>query len=117
MLRITAASIQVVGGVDKDGHGDPEPGTCHQGLALIADPLASLVAPTGGASQASVKLTKGSLTINPGVYSSIKVSGDATLTLKPGIYIITGGGLYRERQLLASTATARGPLQRRQGLL
>ena len=33
-----------------------------------------------------------SLTINPGIYSSISVSGNATLTLSPGTYVIAGGG-------------------------
>ena len=34
-----------------------------------------------------------SATINPGVYSQITVSGNASLTLVSGIYIIAGGGL------------------------
>ena len=32
-------------------------------------------------------------TVNPGVYSSIKVSGNGSLILNPGTYIIVGGGL------------------------
>ena len=31
-------------------------------------------------------------TIGPGVYSQITVSGNASLTLNPGIYVIAGGG-------------------------
>ena len=68
----------------------PSPTT---GVAVIADPLASLAAPTGGTNQGSVNLSKGSQTISPGIYSSISVSGKGTsLVLKPGVYIIKGGG-------------------------
>jgi streptogramin lyase len=37
--------------------------------------------------------SKGSYTINPGIYSQINVSGSANLTMNPGIYIIEGGGV------------------------
>jgi hypothetical protein len=89
--QITAASIQVVGGY-QDGQAalTPAPVT---GVAVVADPLAGLVAPTGGTFQGSVSLRHGSLTINPGIYTSIRVSGDGSLTLNPGVYIIAGGGL------------------------
>ena len=32
------------------------------------------------------------LTISPGIYPSISVSGSGKLTMQPGIYVITGGG-------------------------
>jgi hypothetical protein len=89
---VTAGSIQVVGGASASGGAvlSPAPVT---GAASVPDPLAGLAAPSGGTSQGSVNLTKGSLTINPGIYSQIKVSGTSTsLTMSPGIYIIAGGG-------------------------
>jgi parallel beta-helix repeat protein len=90
--QVTAASIRVVGGVDLDGQATLSPAPV-MGVGAVPDPLAGLVAPTGGTAQGSVSLNKGSLTINPGVYQSIKVSGSASLTLNPGVYVIAGGGL------------------------
>ena len=88
---IAAASIQVVGGVHStdDATLSPAPTT---GVAPLADPLAGLPSPSAGTSLGAVNLTKGSLTIGPGTYSQIKVSGKASLTLLPGVYVITGGG-------------------------
>jgi ELWxxDGT repeat protein len=41
----------------------------------------------------SVKITGGTVTLQPGIYSQISVSGNANLTLLPGLYILAGGGL------------------------
>jgi hypothetical protein len=88
--QINAGKILVVGGVSRSGTPvlNPTPIT---GVSPLADPLASLPVPPGGTNQGSVNLASGSLTINPGVYSQIKVSG-GSLTLNPGIYVIAGGG-------------------------
>ena len=69
----------------------PTPNT---GAASLADPLAGLAAPSssGLTNYGSVSLTSGSRTISPGIYSSIKVSNSASLTMSPGTYIIKGGG-------------------------
>ncbi|HEY7154537.1 MAG TPA: Ig-like domain-containing protein, partial [Gemmataceae bacterium] len=91
---VTASAIKVTGGVQVNGHAKLDAPTT--GVTPAADPLAGLAAPTaptGSVAPSSVNLTKGSLTINPGVYSSISVSGNAVLTLNPGVYIIAGGGL------------------------
>jgi hypothetical protein len=88
-----AAAIDVHGGLQKSGNASfsPVPVT---GAATIADPLAGLALPTAPTgTPASVNLTSGSLSISQGVYSQIKVSGNAKLTLGGGIYIIEGGGL------------------------
>ena len=60
----------------------------------MADPLAGLSTPTtsGVANYGSMDLTSGSKTISPGIYSSIKVSNNACLTMNAGAYIIKGGG-------------------------
>jgi hypothetical protein len=89
---VSAAAIRVVGGVSSTGHPtlSPSPIT---GAAYVADPLAGLAVPSGGASQGAVSLSgTASQTINPGVYSNISVSGGASLTLNPGVYVIAGGG-------------------------
>jgi hypothetical protein len=87
---MTAASIRVVGGVSISGTVSPAPST---GAAVVHDPLAGLAAPTSSGTSVAVNLTKGQLTIDPGVYSAITVSGKtAALTMNPGTYIIEGGG-------------------------
>jgi hypothetical protein len=90
--QVKAATIQVVGGVQKGGNAtlSPAPVT---GAAAAADPLAGLAAPTGGTFRGSVSLGgTNTQTIDPGVYSQISVSGNASLTLNPGVYVIAGGG-------------------------
>ena len=60
----------------------------------MADPLAGLAVPSLTGKATSINLACGKQTINPGIYSQIKVSGSsASLTLNPGVYVITGGGL------------------------
>ena len=88
---ITGSVIDVVGGVKASSNAtlSPAPTT---GVAPLPDPLAGMTAPAAGTSQGSVMLSKGSKTINPGTYNMIKVSGNASLTLNPGVYVITGGG-------------------------
>jgi hypothetical protein len=91
--QINAAGIQVVGGARNSGNAtwSPVPVT---GVASVADPLATLAAPTSGTSRGSVNLGGSSaLTLNPGIYTQISASGSARLTLNPGVYILAGGGL------------------------
>jgi titin len=90
---ITAASIQVVGGVSTSGSATLTPAAT-TGAASVADPLAGLTGPstTGLTNYGSVSYSKGSYTLNPGIYTSIKASGNASLTLNPGLYLIEGGG-------------------------
>ncbi len=89
---ITATSIQVVGGYSASGntHFTPKPTT---GAASVADPLASLAAPSLTGSKSTENLSgNSSATINPGIYTAITLSGNANLTMNPGIYVIAGGG-------------------------
>jgi uncharacterized delta-60 repeat protein len=90
---ITAASIQVVGGVSLKGSATVSPAAT-TGVASVANPLASLSGPstTGLTNYGAVSYSKGSYTLNPGIYTSIKASGTASLTLNPGVYLIEGGG-------------------------
>ncbi|MFI5458602.1 MAG: beta strand repeat-containing protein, partial [Isosphaerales bacterium] len=89
--QISASVIDVQGGFKKTGNAtfSPAPTT---GVS-VPDPLAGLMPPSASGTTMSVNLTKGSLTIQPGIYSQITVSGNAKLTLGSGTYIIEGGGL------------------------
>jgi hypothetical protein len=91
--QITASVIDVAGGVKTAGGATVSPAP-RTGVSL-PDPLAGLSSPstTGLTNNGSVNLTGGSRTICQGIYSQINVSGGASLTLNPGIYIIAGGGL------------------------
>src|SRR5262249_44310991 len=89
---VSATQIEVVVGYQASGNATfhPAPRT-HAGF--VADPLARLAAPTGGAFLGAVNLSgNATRTISPGVYSQIKVSGNARLTMLPGVYVIAGGG-------------------------
>jgi hypothetical protein len=80
---VTASAIQVGEGVQTSGNStfSPRPTTG----AAVADLLAALAAPGPAAARGSVNLSgTATLTINPGVYSQIKVAGRARLTLNPG---------------------------------
>lgn len=60
----------------------------------VADPLAGTTIPT--ISGTATKLTVSGSTVQtaqPGVYSSISVTGNASVTLAAGRYVIAGGGL------------------------
>jgi hypothetical protein len=62
----------------------------------VPDPFAGLAGPstTGLTNYGAERLTgSSSATLNPGIYSQIKVLGNASLTMNPGVYIIEGGGL------------------------
>ncbi len=89
---VNAAQTLIVGGDQVSGHaGFDNPVTT--AAAYVADPLAALAA-QAGSSAVAVNLSGGqTLTLDPGVYSSITVSGNAHLTLNPGIYIIGSGGV------------------------
>jgi hypothetical protein len=97
--QITASAIDVQGGFQKTGNAtiSPAPTT---GVS-VADPLGTLTtpSPTSLTNYGSLSFTSGTHTLCPGIYSQIKVSGNASLTLSagsggsPGTYIIKGGGL------------------------
>ena len=92
--EIAASLIDVHGNIKKSSNAEisPAPTT---GAPAIADPLASLPTPsvTGMTNFGSVKLSgNASATIQPGIYTSIAVSGNAELTMAAGVYIIEGGG-------------------------
>jgi hypothetical protein len=92
--QVQAGSIQVVGGASKSGNAvfNVTPST---GTASFADPLASLVGPSTAklTSFGAASYSSGSHPLSPGIYSQISASGNASLVLSAGQYIIEGGGL------------------------
>jgi hypothetical protein len=92
--QIAATVVDVSGGFRKTGNAtiSPAPTT---GVSL-GDAFAALAGPgvTGLTGYGSVSLSENSQrTIGPGIYSQISVSGNASLTVTCGTYIIEGGGL------------------------
>jgi hypothetical protein len=92
--QVTATGIQVVGGVQQSGSATLSP-TPTTGLGSFNDPMAFLSGPStaGLTNYGSVSYSSGSHALQPGIYSQIKASGNASLSLNPGIYIIEGGGV------------------------
>ncbi len=91
---VKASVIDVTGKVSKSGNASfsPAPVT---GTATVSDPLSSLAEPStsGLTSYGSENLSgSSSATISPGIYTGITVSGNGTLTMCSGTYIIEGGG-------------------------
>lgn len=95
---VSAQSIGIVGSYKKTGSGSLHPSPPTTGIAPAADPL-GLTTPnftpstscSGSASVCKPSNTgSGSMTLNPGTYTSISNTGSGTLTLTPGNYTITG---------------------------
>ncbi len=95
--QLRAAVIDVAGGVQQSGKASVSPAPT-TGVSR-SDPIAGLMppSPAGLPYYGSVKLTGGTRTIDPGIYSQISVSGNASLILTStptsSTYITEGGGL------------------------
>src|SRR5205807_2016973 len=90
--QVTAAGLRVKGGAHATGNAAFHPAAT-TGAPVAADPLSGLPTPTGLTSMGSVNLSgNSSAIICPGIYTAIKISGNAHLTLRAGIYVIAGGG-------------------------
>jgi Flp pilus assembly protein TadG len=85
---LTAPSITIAGGSDSVGFGATITPTPVSGPAL-ADPLAAVPAPSVPGPAVSYTAPPGTATISPGVYSAINAGG-VSLTLNPGVYVLTG---------------------------
>jgi hypothetical protein len=96
---IEAESVCSAGGISGKGNFVNPPTTdCPQ----IADPLAGRPAPAIGPCTFSKTVIKGGKhNLQPGVYcDGLKITGGATVTLSPGIYIIQGGKLLVDKGAL-----------------
>jgi hypothetical protein len=94
---ISAGQIDIVGGDQITGQATTSVPPV-LGAPSVADPLLALTAPDPVTyhltDMGAVKLAgQNTQTISPGIYTSITVSGQATLNLLPGIYVVAGGGL------------------------
>ncbi len=102
-----ATNVSVSGGASISGGasvqnypsgGGASPLTSNTGVNY-ADPLASLAVPT--TSNGVVNTNYGiqnisggaTVTLLPGIYTSINISGGSKVTFQPGIYVLEGGGL------------------------
>ena len=94
--QIAAGTIDVVGSTRANGNANID-GMLDIGAAAVADPLASLAAPSTAGLQTFSALhisDHSHVTLQPGVYTGgIDVSGQASVLLMPGIYFLQGGGL------------------------
>jgi hypothetical protein len=90
--KVTAAAIDVVGGAQTNSGASLSPFSV-TGAPLLAVALLPLPSTTGMINHGSFTFGGGSsVTIQPGIYSQISVTGSGTLTLSPGVYIIEGEG-------------------------
>lgn len=101
---LTAGLICTVGGnaIGK-GNYNPEPTT---DCPTIADPMEKRpMAPVGSACVATgMRISTGVVTLTPGTYcGGLRISGDAVVDLRPGIYVIKDGPL-----VVTDTAQIRG---------
>jgi hypothetical protein len=90
---VSASQIFDSGGINTSGKSSLSGTVVHQ--LPTADPLATLAAPSVPTkTYAAVNYTgNANLTLNPGTYvGGIKLNGSGTVTLKPGIYYMQGGG-------------------------
>ena len=116
--QVTAASVQVVGECQQErqrhGHHDRHStgATATRSPGWRSRPSHSPAAPSPRTSAATPPQT-----INPGLYSQINVSGNAKLTLNPGVYVIAGGGFTASgnavRHRRRVTSSSRGRLHSR----
>lgn len=92
--KIASSGMTIVGGYTTNNGGSitPAPST---GAASVADPLASLAAPTVGAcNYTNYNPGYGHWTPSPGVYcGGISINNGATAAFNPGTYIVVGGGV------------------------
>jgi hypothetical protein len=94
--RVEAETVCSAGGIEgKANFAKPPTTDCPP----IADPLANRNPPAVGACQFNnTQITSGFQALNPGVYcGGLKITGGATVTLAPGVYIIEGGKFTVDR--------------------
>jgi len=91
-------------------------GTLVEGAIQLGDPLAELAPPTatavaicpttGAPATTQCELKNGSYTLQPGIYrGGWKITGPSTtVTLSPGVYIISGGGIKQTNGALSAAS-------------
>jgi hypothetical protein len=94
---ITASRFDVVGGTYSSGTGGGFVGDIYTGVDPAPDPLRDLPEPISNGytvqSMGPMHIAHGTRTLQPGVYhGGISITGQANVTLQPGIYYMDGGG-------------------------
>ncbi len=88
---VDATGIGIVGGYSTTGNASfsPVPAT---GILPVPDPLAGVPPPAvTGSNLGSIHVSANRAeTIGPGIYTDFTISGNGSLTLEPGTYVITG---------------------------
>jgi hypothetical protein len=94
-VTLSASEIDIVGNYSFAGTLNPDPPST--GVAVMADPLANLPAPTvpAGCDNANTYQvnTNGTVNLSPGVYCGGIYVKKGTANFTPGLYILKGGGL------------------------
>lgn len=129
---IYSDNIHIVGGVDDPAQfknidtGTNDPNILHANQLPLPDPLASLDTPTTSSGVVNIPWghlavtnngatvpdpswidsTTGAVTMQPGIYKSISITG-GTVTLIPGIYVISAGK-QNALKITGGTVTAEG---------
>ncbi len=93
-IEVEGGGIDVAGGVCTTGNPEIRPAPL-TGTAPQVDPLAYLQPPStsGLPTFPAVHVTGGEVVLSPGVYPSIDVSGNGKIKLRPGIFVLLGGGM------------------------
>ena len=81
-LTVSQGKTYVVGGVTGSSGVSPAPVT---GAPAVSDPFSSVPIPSLSSSGTCCPAT-----LTPGIYSSIVISGNSTVTMNPGTYVVTG---------------------------
>jgi Flp pilus assembly protein TadG len=95
LAATNSSKINIVGGYSAGTNSTISPAPTLN-APTFTDPMADVPAPSVGACDNSgvSPSNNQSLTINPGVYcGAINVTGHAVLTMNPGLYIVTTGGV------------------------
>jgi hypothetical protein len=89
----TASAFDIVGNYKQDGSWSPLTGSIVTGAKYVADPLATLAAPStsGLTSQPTSLQNYGTHTISPGIYVGGLTIPGGTYTLSSGTYYMQGG--------------------------
>ena len=92
---VTAKTIDVLGGAVTTGHGTFSSPVNHN-FAPVSDPVGLPLPPAPSTTYSALKVTgkcADTVHVQPGTYvGGISISGNASVTLEPGIYYMKGGG-------------------------
>ena len=80
-LAVTSGHVYLVGGYTGATHISPTPVTA----AAASDPLSSVPVPS------VTTVGTGTTTLNPGIFSSLSITGNQSVTMNPGTYVFKGG--------------------------